>query len=260
MITHAVHRFISRKLNLKYENIQAFYRLVENQFQTTIKTLRSDNGLEFEMTNLCHQKGIVHHKSCVYMPQQNSVVERKHQHILNVARSFIFEAQPSLFFWSNCVLTGVHIINKLPVAMLQNCSPFELLFHQKPIYTYRRTFSCLAYVSTQSHSWHNFDSRSIPCFFRGYPIGIKGYKLFDPPTNKTIVSRHVIFYEHIFPFTNISSSQPSASRFLSDIILPNSTNFIIDDLSFTTDFSNHSPQIPTSLAPDFSTASPSDST
>lgn len=38
------------------------------------------------------QQGIVHHKSCVYTLQQNSIVERKRKHLLQIARSLAFQA------------------------------------------------------------------------------------------------------------------------------------------------------------------------
>lgn len=47
--------------------------------------IRSDNGGEFNLKDFYYKKGIVHQKTCVGTPQHNAIVERKHQHILNVA-------------------------------------------------------------------------------------------------------------------------------------------------------------------------------
>ncbi|GJT55531.1 ribonuclease H-like domain-containing protein [Tanacetum coccineum] len=51
---------------------------------------RSDNGTEFvnqNMTKFCNDHGILHQTSCAYTPQQNGIAERKHRHLLNVART-----------------------------------------------------------------------------------------------------------------------------------------------------------------------------
>lgn len=54
--------------------------------------VRTDNGTEFfnhHLTSLCNQHGIIHQHSCVHTPQQNGRVERKHRHLLVVARALI---------------------------------------------------------------------------------------------------------------------------------------------------------------------------
>jgi transposase InsO family protein len=53
---------------------------VQNEFKTTIKKIRSDNGSKFKNTrteDLCDDHGIRHQFSPTYTPQSNGVVERK---------------------------------------------------------------------------------------------------------------------------------------------------------------------------------------
>lgn len=69
------------------------------------------------------EQGIVHHTSCVYKPQQNDVVERKHQYILDVARTLKFQSGLPDKFWGDYVVYVMYIINHTPSPVLQ-----ELLF------------------------------------------------------------------------------------------------------------------------------------
>ena len=64
--------------------------MIDTQFNAKIKIFRSDNAPELQFTELFIAKGVLHQFSCVERPQQNSVVERKHQHLLNVARALYF--------------------------------------------------------------------------------------------------------------------------------------------------------------------------
>jgi len=49
-------------------NVQNFIALVETQFDSKVKILRSDNGLEFSLKNFYASKGIIHQTSCPYTP------------------------------------------------------------------------------------------------------------------------------------------------------------------------------------------------
>ena len=58
--------------------------MVETQFNE-VKCIRSDNGIEFIMKDFFKSKEILHQLTYVDTPKKNAIVERKYQHISNVA-------------------------------------------------------------------------------------------------------------------------------------------------------------------------------
>ena len=78
--------------------LEQFCTMVETQFLKKVKTIRTNNDIEFIMSDFFVKKGILHQLSCVETPQQNVTVERKCQHILNVARALMFQSNMPLHF------------------------------------------------------------------------------------------------------------------------------------------------------------------
>lgn len=93
--SRSVWTFLMQNKTQAIKLIVNFIKYVSNQFDTRIKIIRTDNGSEFvglECQEIFSNNGILHQWSGPYTPQQNGVVERKHRHLLQVARALLHQS------------------------------------------------------------------------------------------------------------------------------------------------------------------------
>lgn len=180
--------------------IPHFIYMIANQFHGHLKVFLSDNAPELHFTDLFSELGIIHQFSCVQTPQQNAIVERKHKHLLNVARALCFQPNLPTQFWIESILTATFLINRTPSKVLNLDTPYARLHNSPPSYINLRVFGCLAFVSIFSAGMNKFEPRARLYVFIGYPPGVKGCKLLDFHTHEIFISRDVIFHEDVFPF------------------------------------------------------------
>nr|KYP43958.1 Retrovirus-related Pol polyprotein from transposon TNT 1-94 [Cajanus cajan] len=198
--------FLLKQKSETVKTLKNFVVFVQTQFETTIKIIRSDNGTEFFMTNFFVNKGIMHQTSCVNTPQQNSIAERKHGHLLNVARALMIQSQLPKIYWSYSVIHAAHIINMLPTPVLDNFSPHEMLYKTEANFNQLKVFGSLCYASTLSINRRKFDPRASKCVFLGFKRGTKGYVLLNIQSREIFVSRDVVFHEHVFPYQRVQDA------------------------------------------------------
>jgi len=178
--------------------MQHFIAHIKNQFNKGIKVIRTDNGKEFCWKDFYDKHGIIHQTSCNETPEQNSIVERKHQHILNIARCILYQSNLPNLFLSYAVLHSVHLINRLPSPVIQNECPYKLMYGSVPDLSNIKVFGCLCFASTLEQSRHKLDPRTRKCIFLGFKHGTKGYVVMDVNPREIFISRNVIFYETYF--------------------------------------------------------------
>ena len=134
--------------------------------------LRTDNILESvkkDISTFCSKNKIIHQISCSHTFQQNRVVERKHRHILNVARTIIIHMSVLKYLWSNVVLSDYHLINMIPSSILNKRSPVSYLFPNKTRFSMTpRVFGCTSFVQSLSPGLNKLSPRSIKCVFVEY--------------------------------------------------------------------------------------------
>ena len=179
-----------------YQIYRDFTKMIETRFSKPIKNFRFDNTQEYkahEFTSILHQIGTAPHSSCAGTSQQNGRAERKLRHILDVVRATTIAASTPSQFLGEAALTVVYTINRCPSPIVQNQTPYDMLFGSSPSYDLLRVFGCVCFVLLHDHERNKLQSRSRLCCFLGYGIGKKGYRCYDPIIKRLHVSRHVVF-------------------------------------------------------------------
>lgn len=127
-------------------------------------------------TSFFQDKGILHQRTCPYIPQQNGIVEKKHKYLLETARALLYQSKLPIRYQGECVHTSTYLINRLISSSLKNKCLFELMYNKRPAYSNLRSFGYLYFSTTLKTHKDKFEPRSTPHVFVGYLFGIKGYK------------------------------------------------------------------------------------
>lgn len=191
---------------------------IEHQFERKIKMLQIDGGGEFRALLPHLQKCGITRTSCPHTHQQNWSIERKHRHIVEVGLSLLAYASMPQSFWAEAFQTASFLINRMPMSLLHNKSPFETLFKKVPDYKLLKVFGCLCWPCIRPYNRHKLNFHSVSCIFLGYNPSHKGYICQALDSSRTYISRDIIFDEVTFPFykslsfLSVSSSPSNTSH------------------------------------------------
>ena len=117
---------------------------------------------------LLHSYGTVHHLTCPGTSQKNGRAERKLHHILDIVRALLLSAKVPTPFWGEAALNAVHVINRIPSAVIHNQTLYECLFGSPPAYHHLRSFGSACFVLLQPHEHNKLEPRSRLRCFLGY--------------------------------------------------------------------------------------------
>jgi transposase InsO family protein len=183
-----------------FQHFLNFKAMVEKEKGVNIKCLRSDGGGEYfsiEFSEYLKEHGIQRKYSCSYSPQQNGVAERKNKHIVEIVRAMLNEKNLPNYFWAKVVATIVYIMNRTPTTEVHGMTPEEKFIGKKPNVSHLRVFGCIAHVHVLDEKRSKLDPKVEKCIFIGYSLEQKGYKCFNPSTQKLQMSKDVVFDEMV---------------------------------------------------------------
>lgn len=196
---------------------QNFFKEIQNQFNSSIRILRSDNAKEYfsaSFNSFMAHNGIIHQSSCPHTPQQNGIAERKHRHIIETARTLLIHANVPSKFWGDAVLTAVYLINRMPSSALQNKVPHSILFPGESMFRVTpRVFGSTCFVHDLTPGLDKLTARAVKCVFLGYSRVQKGYRCYCPSKHRFYISADVTFFEDT-PFFTLPVESEDISQVL----------------------------------------------
>ena len=125
--------YLLKKKEEVFEKFSNFKKMIQTQFDKSIRILRSDGGGEYkskEFEQFMEKEGMVHEFTAPYSPQQNGIAERKNRSLLNITRCMLLGNDVSKGFWSygliyaNLILNLCysHVIGSYPITDLYDDS------------------------------------------------------------------------------------------------------------------------------------------
>ena len=176
-----------------------FHRKVSNKKGTSIISIRSDHGTEFEnheFDEFCNEHGINHNFSAPRTPQQNGVVERKNRTLEEMTCTMLCENDLPRYFWAEAINTSCYILNRVLIRPILKKTPYELWKNRKPTIKYFHIFGCRCFIlNNGKDNLSKFDAKSDEGIFLGYSTSSKAYRVFNKRTLVVEESMHIVFDE-----------------------------------------------------------------
>ncbi len=193
--------YLLKNKSEQFEYFKIFKAMYENQSRFKIRTLRSDNGLEYfsnEFQQYLREKGIQHMTSVAYVPQSNGKAERLNRTLLEKARSMLTTAKLDLYMWGSAILTANYLRNMSPCRAINFKTPFELMFNRPPSLKHLKIFGCRAYPLIVNKKRDKFEPTAQEhCVMAGYDDKVGIYWIYNKSKRTLFRSRDVTFNEEM---------------------------------------------------------------
>ena len=187
-----------KKKSDTFSCFKRFKAWAENLTGKKIKRLRDDKGGEYmsnEFQNFLDECGIAREHTVRNRPQQNGVAERANRLFAERIVALLEESGLSRKYWAECLAALIHVLNRCPTSAVEGKTSYEVWYKKKPSVGHLRVWGCLAYVHIQKDKRAKLGSHMEKCIFIGYPDGYKGWKFYNPETNKVIICERADFDE-----------------------------------------------------------------
>nr|XP_049701711.1 uncharacterized protein LOC110381443 isoform X2 [Helicoverpa armigera] len=189
--------FVKTKDRIKYI-IEDFINKAENNTGNKVKTVRSDNGLEFVnryVKEMFTRRGITHQTTVPYTPEQNGKAERENRTLVEAARTMIHERNLPKKLWAEAINTAVFVLNRTGKSHEDGRSPYEVWTGKTYNIMELRAFGTEVYVHIPKEKRLKWDPKGERGLMVGYEENVKGYRIYYPEKNVVETKRDIVFLQ-----------------------------------------------------------------
>ncbi|GJW17508.1 retrovirus-related pol polyprotein from transposon TNT 1-94 [Tanacetum coccineum] len=220
-------------LRSKDEAPDAIIKCIKNiqvRLNAIVRNVRTDNGTKFvnqTLRDFYENVGISHQTLVACTPQQNGVVERRNQTLVEAARTMLLFSKAPLFLWAEAINTACYTQNRSLIRLRYNKTPYELMHDKKPDLSFFHGFGSLCYPTNNSEDLGKLNAKADIDIFIGYAPTKKAFRIYNRRTRKIIKTIHVTFDELIAmaskqfgsgPGLQVLTPATSCSRLVPNII------------------------------------------
>nr|GFA54138.1 hypothetical protein [Tanacetum cinerariifolium] len=180
------------------EVIITFLKRIMVLLQSPVIIIRTDNGTEFKnqlLKEYFDTVGISHQMSSVQTPQQNGVVERRNQTLVEAARTMLIFSRAPLCLWAEAIATVCFTQSRSIIHCRFNKTPYELNNGRKPDISFLHVFGALCYPKNGREDIGKLCAKGDIGFFIWYSVDSFAYRIYNRRIKKIMETMNVSFDE-----------------------------------------------------------------
>ncbi|GKF40766.1 retrovirus-related pol polyprotein from transposon TNT 1-94 [Tanacetum coccineum] len=130
-------------------------------------------------------------------PQQNGVVKRRSQTLVEASRTMLIFFRALLFLWAEAINNACYTQNHSLIRLRYNKTPYELMQDKKLDLSFFHVFGSLCYPTNDHDDLGKFDAKADIGIFVGYAPAKKAFRIYKRRTQIISEMIHVTFDELI---------------------------------------------------------------
>nr|GEV31110.1 retrovirus-related Pol polyprotein from transposon TNT 1-94 [Tanacetum cinerariifolium] len=159
--------------------------------------------------------GISHQMSFVRTSQQNGVVKRHNQALVEAARTMLIFSRAPLFLWAEAIAIASFTQNRSIIHRRFNKMPYELINGRKLDILFLHVFGTLCYPKNDREDIGKLGAKGDIGFFIGYSADSSAYGVYNRRTKKIMKTMNVSFDELSVMAFEQRSSKPELNSMTS---------------------------------------------